>query len=84
MSIKAIKFEDITVTFHPTKPSKPIMIETEKKQLKRGINTHKKLLKTNQRVNMIKEIHQRQILLCRFLCRSSYHQQSLGFLLNEF
>ena len=30
ISIKAIKFDDITVTFHPTKPKKPIIIKTEK------------------------------------------------------
>ena len=40
ISIRAIKFEDITVTFHPTNPSKPTIMETEKKQLKSGINTH--------------------------------------------
>ena len=54
MSIKAIKFEDITVTFHPTNPSKPTIIRTEKKQLKSGINTHSKFLKTNQSVQTIK------------------------------
>ena len=38
ISIKAIKFEDITVTFQPTNPKRPIIIKTEKKQLKRGKN----------------------------------------------
>ena len=50
ISIKAIKFDDITVTFHPTKPKKPIIIKTEKKQLNKGIKTHNKFLKTNHRV----------------------------------
>ena len=54
ISISAIKLEDITVTFHPTNPRKPTMIQTEKKQLKSGINTHVKLLKTNQSVQTIK------------------------------
>merc|ERR1711969_136012 len=54
ISIRAIKFEDITVTFQPTNPSKPTIIRTEKKQLKRGINTHSKFLKTNQSVQTIK------------------------------
>ena len=33
INIKAIKFDEITVTFHPNKPNIPIMITTEKKQL---------------------------------------------------
>ncbi len=49
-----MKFEDITVTFQPNNPSKPTIIRTEKKQLKRGMNTHNKLLKTNQSVKTIK------------------------------
>ena len=49
-----MKFEDITVTFHPTSPKKPTMIRTEKKQLKRGTNTQNKFLKTNQSVQTIK------------------------------
>ena len=54
ISIRAMKFEDITVTFHPTNPSKPTIMQTEKKQLNSGINTHVKLLKTNQSVQTIK------------------------------
>ena len=53
ISIRAIKFEDITVTFQPTNPSKPIIIKTEKKQLNNGMNTQSKLLKTNHRVQTI-------------------------------
>ena len=49
-----MKFEDITVTFHPVNPSKPTIIRTEKKQLNNGIKTHRKLLKTNQSVQTIK------------------------------
>ena len=54
ISIKAIKFEDMTVTFQPINPSKPIIMRTEKKQLKSGINTHNKLLNTNHNVHTIK------------------------------
>ncbi len=54
ISIRAMKFDDITVTFQPTSPNKPTIIKTEKKQLKRGMNTHNKLLKTNQSVQTIK------------------------------
>ena len=54
ISIKAIKFEDITVTFQPTNPKRPTIIKTEKKQLRSGIKTHNKLLKTNQSVQTIK------------------------------
>ena len=50
INIKAIKLEEITVTFHPTKPKKPIIIKTEKKQLNKGTNTQIILLNTNQRV----------------------------------
>ena len=54
MSIKAIKLEEITVTFHPIKPNNPIMITTEVAHPNRGINTHFKFLKMNQRVKTIK------------------------------
>ena len=54
ISIRAMKFEDITVTFQPTNPSKPTIIRTEKKQLKSGINTHNKLLNTNHSVQIMK------------------------------
>ena len=53
ISIIAIKFEDITVTFHPTKPKSPIIITTEKKQLLIGTIIHINLLNTYQRVAMI-------------------------------
>ena len=35
-----MKFEDMTVTFQPTKPRNPIIIRTEKKQLKISSNGH--------------------------------------------
>ena len=44
----------MTVTFQLNNPNKPTIIETEKKQLRRGMNTHKKLLKTNHKVQTIK------------------------------
>ena len=50
ISIKAIKFEEITVTFQPSKPSNPIIITTEKKQLLMGMMIQINFLKTNQRV----------------------------------
>ena len=43
----------MTVTFHPTKPKKPTIMKTEKKQLNKGIKTHNKLLKTNHKVKTI-------------------------------
>jgi hypothetical protein len=54
ISIKAIKLEDITVTFQPYIPNKPIIIDTEKNQLKRGIRTHMNFLNTNHKVKIIK------------------------------
>ena len=54
ISIRAIKFEDITVTFHPTKPKSPIIIITEKKQLLIGTKIQINFLKTNQSVAIIK------------------------------
>ena len=72
ISIRAIKFEDITVTFHPTSPSKPTIIQTEKKQLKSGINTHIKLLKTNQSVQTMKQYFGLQVE-----CFGLYFTQSL-------
>ena len=53
ININAIKLEDMTVTFQPTKPRNPIIIKTEKKQLSNGMNTHTMLLKTNQSVATI-------------------------------
>ena len=48
-----LKLDYITFTFQPTNPRKTIIIKTEKKQLKRGINTHNIFLKTNQSVKTI-------------------------------
>ena len=44
----------MTVTFQPTRPSKPTILRTEKKQLNNGIKTHNMLLKTSQSVAIIK------------------------------
>ena len=54
ISIKAIKFDEITVTFHPIKPNKPIIMMTEDAQPSNGITTHFKFLKINQSVITIK------------------------------
>ena len=54
ISIKATKFEDITVTFQPMKPSIPIIIITEVAQPSKGIITHLIFLKINQSVKTIK------------------------------
>ena len=53
ISIRAIKFEEITVTFHPINPKDPIMIITEVAQPINGIKTHLRFLKINQRVKII-------------------------------
>ena len=53
MSIKAIKFEEITVTFQPRIPSKPIIIITENRQLLIGTIIQINLLKTNHKVIII-------------------------------
>ena len=50
MSINAIKFEEITVTFQPRIPSKPIIITTENKQLLIGTIIQIIFLKTNHKV----------------------------------
>ena len=50
---KAIKFDDITVTFHPKRPRSPVIITTEKKQLLIGTIIHINLLNTYQRVATI-------------------------------
>ena len=54
MSIKAIKFDEITVTFQPMKPSKPTMKITEVAQPSNGIITNLIFLKINQSVSIIK------------------------------
>ena len=51
--IKAIKFEDITVTFHPRIPSNPIIITTENKQLLIGTIIQINFLNTNHKVAII-------------------------------
>ena len=43
----------MTVTFHPNKPSKPVIIITEKKQLLIGTKIQINFLKTNHRVATI-------------------------------
>ena len=53
INIKAIKFEDITVTFQPTSPRRPIIIKTEKKQLPSGIMIQVIFLKINHSVAII-------------------------------
>ena len=50
MSINAMKFEEITVTFQPRIPSKPIIITTENKQLLIGTMIQINFLKTNHKV----------------------------------
>ena len=50
MSINAIKFEEITVTFHPIKPRSPIIKITEVTHPNNGIITHLKFLKINQKL----------------------------------
>ena len=53
MSINAIKFEEITVTFHTRIPSKPIIITTENRQLLIGTTIQINFLKTNHKVAII-------------------------------
>ena len=53
INIKAIKFDEITVTFQPNKPKSPVIINTEKKQLLRGRIIQIIFLKTNQSVAII-------------------------------
>ena len=48
-----MKFEDITVTFHPINPKNPIIIITEVAQPNNGIITHFIFLKINQSVKII-------------------------------
>ena len=50
ISIKAIKFDEITVTFHPMNPNKPIIMITDVAQPNKGIATHLKFLKIIKRV----------------------------------
>ena len=42
-----MKFEDITVTFHPIKPNSPIIIITDVAHPKRGIATHFNISENN-------------------------------------
>ena len=53
INISAIKFDEITVTFHPSKPRRPIIITTEKKQLLIGTIIQISFLNTNQSVAII-------------------------------
>merc|ERR1711969_90564 len=79
ISIKAIKFEDITVTFQPINPSKPIIMRTEKKQLKSGIKTHRKFLKTNQSVQTIKRNTPAPNTIMSFLIKVIISSAIMGF-----
>ena len=53
INIKAIKLDEITVTFHPINPKRPIMRITDVEQPNNGIITHLIFLKINQRVKTI-------------------------------
>ena len=46
ISISEMKFEEITVTCQPARPSRPIMLNPAKKQLANGSTTHRIALKT--------------------------------------
>ena len=48
-----MKFEDMTVTFQPRIPSKPIIMTTENKQLLIGTIIQINFLKTNHKVAII-------------------------------
>ena len=63
MSINAIKFEEITVTFQPRIPSKPIIITTENRQLLIGTTIQINFLKTNHNVKMINKMDYVQVLI---------------------
>ena len=54
ISINAIKFEDITVTFQPRYPRRPIIIITELVQPIKGIITHLIFLNIIHNVKIIK------------------------------
>ena len=54
ISINAIKFEDITVTFQPRYPRRPIIIITELVQPIKGIITHLTFLNIIHNVKIIK------------------------------
>ena len=54
MSIKAIKLDEMTVTFHPIKPNEPIITITDVAHPNKGIITHLIFRKINQRVKIIK------------------------------
>ena len=53
INIKAIKFDEITVTFHPINPNNPTIITTEKKQLLIGTMIQINFLNTNHKVAII-------------------------------
>ena len=53
INIKAMKLDEITVTFQPSNPSNPLMITTAKKQLLSGTIIQSNFLNTNQRVATI-------------------------------
>ena len=76
ININAIKFDEITVTFQPIKPKRPIMMITDIEQPKRGKITHLIFLKINHSVKIIKKKHQYQKQQYHFLYMSSYHQLS--------
>ena len=50
ISINAMKFEEITVTFHPIRPNKPIIIMTEVEHPINGIITHFDLSKNKPKL----------------------------------
>ena len=53
INIKAMKLDEITVTFQPSNPSNPVIIITAKKQLLSGTIIQISFLKINQSVATI-------------------------------
>ena len=54
INISAMKFDDITVTFHPRIPSRPVITMTENKQHEIGTTIQTNFLNTYHNVPIIK------------------------------
>ena len=53
INISAMKFDEMTVTFHCRAPKKPTIINMEEKQLIKGNATHFKFLNTIHKINIM-------------------------------
>ena len=82
ISIKAIKLDEITVTFHPTVLRKPIINVIETAHVNKGKKTQLIFLNTNHNVNIINTKTPKPKTIISFLIKVIISSAIIGIPLN--